>query len=181
MPTFRRPALAAPLVVALAFAALASPALAVPPAAAAKVSDLTFLAGAWVVETGPTRVEEQWLCAGPDGMVGVGRTTDLAKGKTVFFEYLRIEARPDALVYVAQPKGGPATEFRLVRLEAGTAVFENPAHDFPKRVVYAKRADGGLTARVEGDAAKPEQAEEFRYRPAAPCGAARTGAASPAP
>lgn len=33
-------------------------------------------------------------------------------------------------MYVAQPNGGRATEFRLVRLEAGTAVFENLAHDF---------------------------------------------------
>ncbi len=114
------------------------------------------------------RVEEQWLCPGPDTMIGMGRTTSVAKGKTVFFEYLRIEARADGLFYVAQPKGGPATEFRLVRLEPGTAVFENLAHDFPKRVVYTKGPDGGLTARVEGDASSPEKAEEFRYRPAAP-------------
>ena len=161
------------------------PALSAPPeatpAAAPKIEDLAFLAGSWVAEAGAVRVEEEWLCPSADTMIGMGRTTDVASGKTVFFEYLRIEKRPDGLVYVAQPKGGPATEFRLVRLEAGTAVFENPAHDFPKRVVYARRADGGLTARVEGDAAKPEQAEEFRYLPAAPCGAPRTGATSSAP
>ena len=142
---------------------------------AATIADLAFLEGGWVVDDGTRRVEERWLCAGPDGMLGMGRTTDLAKGRTVFFEYLRIEARPDGFFYVAQPRGGPATEFRLVRLEAGRAVFENPAHDFPKRVVYAKRTDGGRTARVEGDAGSAGPAEEFRYRPAAPCG--RAGAA----
>ena len=164
---------------ALTFAAL--PALGAPPAAAPRIADLAFLAGSWVAEGGPVRIEEQWLCPGPDGMVGMGRTTSVAKAKTVFFEYLRIEARADGLFYVAQPKGGPATEFPLVRLEAGTVVFENFAHDFPKRIIYTKRPDGGLTARVEGDAAKPEQAEEFRYLPAAPCGAPRTGATSSAP
>ena len=145
----------------------APPAPGAPPAAPPRIADLAFLAGSWVVESGAVRVEEQWLCPGPDGMVGMGRTTSVAKARTVFFEYLRIEARPGGLVYVAQPKGGPATEFPLVRLEAGTAVFENLAHDFPKRVVYTKRADGGLTARVEGDASSPEKAEEFLYRPAA--------------
>jgi len=149
-------------------ALVALPACASPPAASPRLADLSFLAGSWVVEAGGARVEEQWLCPGSDAMIGMGRTTSLPEGKTVFFEYLRIEARADGLVYVAQPKGGPATEFRLVRLEAGTAVFENLAHDFPKRVVYAKGPDGGLTARVEGDASSPEKMEEFRYRPVAP-------------
>lgn len=112
------------------------------------------------------RVEERWLCPGPDGMVGMGRTTSVAKAKTVFFEYLRIEARAGGLFYVAQPTGGPATELPLVRLEAGTVVFENLAHGFPKRIIYTKRPDGGLTARVEGDASSPEKAEELLYRPA---------------
>ena len=157
--------LARRLALALSIAAL--PALGAPPAAAPGIADLAFLAGSWVAEGGPVRVEEQWLCPGPDTLIGMGRTTDVAKGKTLFFEYLRIEARPAGLFYVAQPKGGPATEFRLVRLEAGAAVFENLAHDFPKRVVYSKRTDGGLTARVEGDPSSPEKAEEYRYRLAA--------------
>lgn len=156
---------ARPLVLALSIAA--HPAFGAAPAAPPKIADLAFLAGSWVIESGGVRVEEQWLCPGPDGMVGMGRTTSVAKAKTVFFEYLRIEARAGGLVYVAQPKGGPATEFPLVRLEAGTAVFENLAHDFPKRIVYTRRADGGLTARVEGDASSPEKAEELLYRPAA--------------
>jgi hypothetical protein len=152
---------------ALALSIAALPAPGVPPAAPPRVADLAFLAGSWVVESGAVRIEEQWLCPGPDGMVGMGRTTNVEKGKTVFFEYLRIEARAGGLVYVAQPKGGPATEFPLVRLEGGTAVFENLAHDFPKRIVYTKRPDGGLTARVEGDASSPEKGEELLYRPAA--------------
>jgi hypothetical protein len=152
---------------ALALSVLALPALGAPSSAAPRIADLAFLAGSWVTDAGPMRIEEQWLCPGPDTMIGMGRTVSVAKGKTVFFEYLRIETRADGLVYVAQPKGGPATEFRLVRLEAGTAVFENLAHDFPKRVTYTKGADGGLTARVEGDDTSTEKAEEIRYRSAA--------------
>jgi hypothetical protein len=152
------------LALALALSIVVLPAPGAPPAAAPRIADLAFLAGSWVTDAGPMRVEEQWLCPGPDTMIGMGRTTSVAKGKTAFFEYLRIETRGAGLVYVAQPKGGPATEFPLVRLEAGTAVFENLAHDFPKRVVYTRRPDGGLTARVEGDGSSPGQAEEFRYR-----------------
>ncbi|HYN41819.1 MAG TPA: DUF6265 family protein [Thermoanaerobaculia bacterium] len=152
---------------ALALSVLTLPALGSPPPAAPRIADLAFLAGSWATDAGPTRIEEQWLCPAPDTMIGMGRTVSVAKGKTVFFEYLRIETRADGLVYVAQPKGGPATEFRLVRLEAGTAIFENLAHDFPKRVTYTKGSGGGLTARVEGDARSTEKAEEIRYRSAA--------------
>ena len=122
---------------ALALSLAALPALGAPPAAPPRIADLAFLAGSWVVESGGVRVEEQWLCPGPDGMVGMGRTTSVANAKTVFFEYLRIEARSCGLVYVAQPKGGPATEFPLVRLEAGSAVFENlsPVEDNSIRIL----------------------------------------------
>ena len=96
-------------------------------------------------------------------MIGMGRT--VAKGKTVFFEYLRIEARPDGIYYVAHPKARPGTDFKLVRVEGQSAVFENLAHDFPKRLIYRKNADGSLTTRVEGDGTEKEKPEEFRLRP----------------
>ncbi len=145
----------------LALLAAAGAAHATPPT----IADLGFMAGSWTTQSGPARVDEQWSCPGPDSMLGIGRT--IAKGKTAYFEFLRIETRPDGLVYVAQPKGGPPTDFKLVKLEGGAAVFENLAHDFPKRIIYTKTADGGLTARVEGDATSKEKAEEFRYRPVA--------------
>ena len=126
------------------------------------MTELAFLAGSWETETDGVRVEEQWTCPGPDAMYATGRT--IAHGKTVFFEFLRIESRADAIYYVAQPKGKPPTDFRLVRKDGETWVFENPAHDFPKRILYTKTGDDSLVARVEGDASSKEKAEEFRYR-----------------
>lgn len=155
------------LALALAVALLGSRVSGSPAAGAPKLADLEFLAGVWVSDAGETRVEESWLCPAVDTMIGMGRTTSAATGKTVFFEYLRIESRDEGLVYVAQPKGGRATEFRLVRLSGGTATFENLAHDFPKRIVYSTSARGGLTARVEGDSSTGERSEEIRYRRAA--------------
>ncbi len=155
------------LALVLAVALLGSRVSGSPTAGAPKLADLEFLAGVWVSDAGARRVEESWLCPAFDTMIGMGRTTSAATGKTVFFEYLRIESRDEGLVYVAQPKGGRATEFRLVRLSGGTATFENLAHDFPKRLVYSTSAGGGLTARVEGDPSNGEKAEEIRYRRAA--------------
>lgn len=66
----------------------------------------------------------------------------------VAFEYLRIVERHGGLVYVAQPNGSPPTEFVLAEISATRAVFENPRHDFPQRIVYELSADGGLTASI---------------------------------
>lgn len=49
-------------------------------------------------------------------MLGVSRT--IQGGKMVGFEFLRVVERNGGLVYVAQPGGGPPTEFVLTELEA---------------------------------------------------------------
>jgi hypothetical protein len=48
-------------------------------------------------------------------------------------------------------------------LSGSEALFENPAHDNPKRILYRKNPDGSLTARVEGDEKGKPVWEEFRY------------------
>lgn len=134
--------------------------------AKASVSQLGWMSGHWAQESSKSRVEEHWTDVAGNVMLGVGRT--IAGGKTVFFEFLRIEERADGIYYVAQPKGRPGTDFKLTRLarrlEGQEAMFENPAHDFPKRITYRRNADGSITARVDGGADSPK-AEEFHYKP----------------
>jgi len=147
-------------------AALASVWLLQSPAGAAvpappSIEDLAWMAGNWVSE-GAIRTEESWTPPGGGTLIGMGRT--IRGGKTIFFEYLRIESRADGIYYVAHPKARPGTDFRLTHLEAGKAVFENPAHDFPKRITYRLEADGTLVARVEGDARSAEPPQDIRYR-----------------
>jgi hypothetical protein len=64
------------------------------------------------------------------------------------FEFLRIVERDGGLVYIAQPGGAPPTEFVLTERVGTRAVFENPRHDYPKRIVYELSAEGGLSATI---------------------------------
>ena len=112
------------------------------------IDTLTWLEGTWISDADGTRVEERWTPPEGGAMLSTSRT--LRGGRMVAFEFLRIVARPGALVYIAQPGGRPPTEFALTSSGPGWAVFENPAHDFPKRLSY-RRTGQTLAVEVDGD------------------------------
>ena len=94
-------------------------------------------------------------------MLGMSRT--VMGIRTLEFEYLRLEQRSDGIYYVAHPKGRcPGTEFKLTSLTTSEAAFENPAHDFPKRVIY-KKTEAGLVASI--DAGEGTKSQSFSYFP----------------
>jgi len=113
------------------------------------LTDVSWISGAWQTEPGGKRqIEEHWTQATGASMLGMSRT--VAGDKTVEFEYLRIEQRADGVYYVAHPKARcPGTDFKLSRASATEAVFENPQHNFPKRITYRKSGDE-LTATIDG-------------------------------
>ncbi|MEM8712931.1 MAG: DUF6265 family protein, partial [Planctomycetota bacterium] len=114
--------------------------------AKATVADMAWLAGAWTGTRRTSSIEERWSPPLGGAMLGVSRTV---KGDSMrSFEYLRIVQRNGGLVYVAQPGGKAPTEFVLTDLSPHRAVFENPRHDSPQRIVYELSAEGALQATI---------------------------------
>lgn len=128
-----------------------------------RADDFAWLAGGWRVEHGGTVTEEHWIPPAGGTLMGVSRTV---KGdKTVFFEFLRLEQRKDAFVYVAHPGGrSPGTDFTLTSWNGKEAVFENPEHDFPTLIRYTKQDDGSLVARIEGQQNGHAASQDFHYQ-----------------
>ena len=120
------------------------------PPQTATLADLGWISGDWQTAPGGRRqIEEHWTAVAGGTMMGMSRT--VAGDKTVEFEYLRIEQRADGIYYVAHPKARcPATDFKLTKSSASEAVFENPQHDFPKRIIYRKTGADSLTASIDG-------------------------------
>jgi hypothetical protein len=136
---------------------------AIPKAAkAADLASLSWIAGAWAGVDDGVEMEEHWLPAKGNTMLGLHR--DVAGNKTVSFEFLRIEATADAITYWASPKGRPATPFRLKEVSDKKAVFENPEHDFPQRIIYWLGKDGSLHAKIEGTQGGKEAAAEWIWQ-----------------
>ena len=126
------------------------------------LADIAWIAGDWqTAPGGKSQIEEHWTQVAGATMIGMGRT--VRGDKTIEFEYLRIEQRDDGIYYVAHPKAScPGTDFKLTRASATEAVFENPQHDFPKRIMYRKGADDSLTATIDGG--EGTKAISFAYK-----------------
>ncbi len=111
------------------------------------LTSLSWLAGNWGGVKDGLEMEELWTAAKGNTMLGLHR--DVKGVRTVSFEFLRIEAKPDGITYWASPGGRPPTPFKLVEVRENYAAFENKEHDFPNRIIYWL-AEGALHAKIEG-------------------------------
>jgi hypothetical protein len=123
---------------------------------ATTIAPATFLAGRW---TSP-EVTEHWTAV-DDALVGVGFTIEGPRTKS--FEAMFIQERGGKLRFTAMPGGARSVAFQELDRGPERITFANPAHDFPKRVRYARKGDG-VAARVEDDA----HGFDFVYRSATP-------------
>jgi len=126
------------------------------------IAELGWMAGTWSGTAEGVTMEEHWMPPGDGLMVGVHR--DLRPGRPPFFEFLRIEARPDGVFYMASPRGRDATPFKLASLEHKRVVFENPEHDYPQRIIYWAEGEDILHARIEGTNDGKEGSSEWSWK-----------------
>ena len=115
--------------------------------AADGMTDMSWLSGRWCRGSGANLVEEYWLPANSDLMLGVSRT--VKNGKAVEFEFIRIATVDGVPTYLAQPSGRPPTAFKQTAAGEHWIRFENPQHDFPTRIEYRREGDA-LKAEIAG-------------------------------
>jgi hypothetical protein len=148
-PATSAPAAASPVVVPAPAPAAAPPM----PAPADPLAALAWLAGCWAGDVNKRDYTEQWTKPAAGMMLGLGHT--VMAGRTLSFEFMRIEARPDgSIAYVAKPTDKPEEAFVYQGTKddhgATRYVFANPARDFPTEIAYARTPAGELFAYVIG-------------------------------
>ena len=124
------------------------------PLSAATIDDLKWMSGRWAATVDGVQMEELWST--PAGGMLLGMHRDVRPNGKTWFEFMRIAETPEGIVYFAQPGGKPPTPFKLTESSEGRAVFSNPEHDYPQRLIYALR-DGQLCARTEGEGSAAEE------------------------
>ena len=126
------------------------------------ITKLKWLAGCWELKAGARLVEEQWTS--PRGGLMLGSSRSVRNDSLIEFEQVRIEQRGQALVYVASPSRQATGEFTATSSGDSEVVFENPAHDFPKKIFYRRQAGDSLVAGIEGPRAGTTRTIIYPYK-----------------
>jgi len=129
-------------------------------AAPADLERLSWLAGSWTQEKAGVTTRETWIAPLGGTMAGLGQTNRPGKPATV--EFMTITDEAAGVTFTARVEGQPPTPFVLKPGGADEAVFENPAHDFPQRVIY-RRCGEDLCARIEGVIGGALKGQDWRY------------------
>lgn len=133
--------------VAVAAATLTAGGASAAPFNADAIGQLGWLSGCWAAAGAEAGSGEHWMAPAGDTLLGMSRT--VKNGKTTAWEFVQIREVDGQLAYVAKPHNQPEASFKLASLEGSSAVFENPQHDFPQRIIYKREGDK-LQARIEG-------------------------------
>jgi hypothetical protein len=164
-----RPRLAA--VIALPLVALTALAPTLVRADDAQLERLGWLTGCWAAEKGEAGSVEHWLPLAGGTMLGIGRT--VRNGRTVEHEFMQIRLNAEGQpVFIAQPSRQKEATFVATSIDERAVTFENPAHDFPQRVIYRAVGESGLAARIEGQRNGTTRGIDFPMRRVA-CEAAK--------
>lgn len=116
------------------------------------LEDLAFMSGCWegpFSSRGRTGVIEEHYTS-PSANVMLGTTRYLIEGRAVQFELTVIRADSAGVNLIPYPGGRASDAFRLTDGQGARAVFENPEHDYPKRIIYFMDGEDVRVARIDG-------------------------------
>jgi len=130
---------------------------------AARVDRFAWMSGCWGFDTETGRYEEIWTAPSGNSMLGVSRRIE--NGFTREFEFLRIvTSGGGGFDYIAMPRGENETRFNTASITDHRVVFDNPANEFPSRIVYEHTPPDQLDARIEGTSNGQPMALRFPMR-----------------
>lgn len=134
------------------------------PAGASDVERLAFLAGEWSGDAWGGRFHAHYTTPQEGRVISYSRL--VKGGKETYYEFEVFEERPEGLWFQPFPGGKRADGFALAELDdaARKVVFENPAKDWPTRVVYQREADERLVITLTDPHGGDARVERFDLR-----------------
>jgi 2-iminobutanoate/2-iminopropanoate deaminase len=123
-----------------------------------------LILGSWQMNRQRDQILETWTKKDEHSMIG--KSFGIANGNTTLQETVLWTKEADGIYYI------PVTEdqndqkpirFKMTSGEKNRYVFENPAHDFPKRIVYDFKNEKILHAWIDGGPQDPTKRQDYYF------------------
>lgn len=116
-----------------------------------ELSKAQWFLGNWENQTPQGDLYENWKQENDSLYLG---ESFFVKGKdTLFSEQVQLAQKGKDVFYTVSVKGQndeKPVPFKLTKASADTLVFENPAHDFPNKILYRKVNKDSIVAAISG-------------------------------
>lgn len=126
------------------------------------INALSWMSGSWVGSFHGRPMEAQYSSA--NGGVIVGYTKIYNGDQSEFFEFEKFQVVDGRIELSPSPFGHQGVPFAIQSISATKAVFENPQHDFPNRIIYELKPNGEMFARIEGQKNGQFVFENFNFQ-----------------
>lgn len=123
------------------------------------IREVDWLIGTWENKTEEGTFTETWIKTNNETKEGLeydrleAKSTFIKNGDTLFQEEV-ILFKMDKWIYsvmASNQNEGKATLFKATSVRNNELVFENPAHDFPKKITYKLVSKDSLYAEISGN------------------------------
>ena len=109
------------------------------------------LTGTWtLINKKGNLMAEEWIKKDDNSMIG--KSYMVKSGDTVMLEKVDLVKEGDDIFYIPVAYGqneDKPVRFKLTSAKDAVYIFENPAHDFPKRIVYDFSVNNALHAYID--------------------------------
>lgn len=128
----------------------------------ATLNAVEWLAGQWISVSEQTVTSENWQPVSESSWEGRGETRDKSTGELRESESLRLLSMNGEVFYLAKvAHNNYPVAFTMTECSGTRAVFENPEHDFPKKIEYLLQPAGDLHVQVSDGS---ERGFEIRFQ-----------------
>lgn len=129
-----------------------------------KFEELYILQGTWIMKKNKGVIGEEWVKINDHYLQNRGfviKGTD-----TIITEKIALQKMKDDIMYtstVENQNNQQPVSFRLTSAKNGLFVFENPLHDFPKRISYHIITKDSIHAWIDDGKKEIQMRNDFYY------------------
>jgi len=130
-----------------------------------KIVVADWLLGKWENNSADGNLSETWKKVNDSTFQA--QSYFIKEKDTLHFESITLQQKGEEMTYNASVKGQnndkPIT-FKLTNSTEKQLVFENPKHDYPKKIIYTQINEDNLVAEISGTLAGKSSSEKFSMK-----------------